>query len=71
MSRELPHFLKFVGFAVAGLGALGGIMAIAEEKNSLPGIAIILSSLIFGVAFYALSDIVLSLRIVAWNATRP
>lgn len=66
---ELPGFLKATAFVVGGLGALGGLLLAAELPTPLFGICAGLSSVGFAIGIYALGDIVLSLRRVAFNTT--
>jgi len=68
---ELPGFLKAAAFVVGGVGALGGLVLAAELPTPLFGICAGLSSVGFAIGIYALGDIVLSLRRMAFNTTRP
>lgn len=67
---DLPGFLKGAAFVVGGLGALGGLVMTAELPTPIVGIISGLSAVGFSIGIYALGDIVLSLRRVAFNTTR-
>lgn len=68
---ELPGVLKATAFIAGVIGALVGLVLLAELPTPALGICFGLSSLCLAIAAYALSDIVRSLRRIAFNTARP
>ena len=67
---DLPGFLKTASVIVGVLGVLGGLILASELPTPVVGIFAGLSALGFAIGIYALGDIVLSLRRIAFNTSR-